>query len=104
MNMSDEPGNQGGMDARVTRLEKHVEAIMIDVSVLKTDVSVLKTDVSVLKTDVAALKLDVGLLKNTSATKADVAEAKAAIIMWVTAAVFLSQLIPEIISFSRSLY
>ena len=88
MDMSEEPGNQDGMNARVTKLETNVEVIRVDVSVLKTDVSVLKTDVSVLKTDVSALRTDVSMLKNnvaalaielgvikaTGASKTDVAE------------------------------
>lgn len=90
MEMSDESRSQDGMEARVANLEANVAAMMIDVSVMKTDVAVLRTDV--------------GVLKKTSATKGDVSEAKAAIIMWVTTAVFLSQLIPELIRLSRSLF
>ncbi|NHZ94349.1 hypothetical protein [Massilia sp. CCM 8734] len=96
MDMSDESRSQDGMEARVAHLEANVAAMMLDVSMMKTDVAVLRTDVGV-------MKLDVGVLKSTSATKGDVSEAKAAIVMWVTTAIFLSQLVPELIRLSRSL-
>jgi hypothetical protein len=50
-------------DTLSARLERKVDGLVSDVSVLKTDVSVLKTDVSVLKTDVSMLKTDVSGIK-----------------------------------------
>lgn len=50
-----------------------------------------------LESDMAAIKLDLGILKATSATKADLAEAKTSVINWVTAAIFLAQLLPALL-------
>ncbi len=49
------------------------------------------------ESDYAAIKVDLEILKATSATKADVAEAKVSIIIWVTSAIFLAQLLPAIL-------
>ncbi|NHZ92672.1 hypothetical protein F2P45_27225 [Massilia sp. CCM 8733] len=95
--MSDESHSQDGMEKRVANLEANVASMMLDVSVMKTDVAVLRTDVAV-------MKLDVEVVKSTCATKGDVSEMKSSIIMWLTAVVFVSQLIPDVISASRSLF
>lgn len=86
--MGDESHSQDGMEKRVANLEANVASMMLDVSVMKADVAVLRTDV--------------GILNRTCATKADVSEVKASIIMWLTAVVFVSQLIPEMIGAFRS--
>jgi hypothetical protein len=44
----------------------------------------------------AAIKTDVAVMKATGATKADVAEAKSAIILWVVGAIVLAQLVPAL--------
>jgi len=50
-----------------------------------------------LEADLTAIKLDVGILKANSATKADLAEAKSSIILWVVGAIFVAQLLPSLL-------
>jgi len=42
-------GNSGGMEARVAKLEAHMEHVLQDVSLMKADVGTLKTDVATIK-------------------------------------------------------
>lgn len=50
-----------------------------------------------LESRLAAIELDLGILKATCATKADLAEAKTSIILWVVSAVVLAQILPGLL-------
>ena len=64
------------MDTRVSKLEATAEKTAERLTVIERDVAVIKSNY---------------------ATKSDVAEAKAAIIMWVVGAIFLAQLLPALL-------
>jgi hypothetical protein len=68
-------GDDGGMEARVTKLEAIVEKTSDRLAKLEQDVAVIKSNYS---------------------TKADVADAKNSIIMWVVSAILLAQLLPAL--------
>ena len=76
-------GDDGGMDARIAKLEQIAERTSERLGGIEKDLAVVKTSATHL------------------ATKADVADAKASIIMWVVAAIFLAQLFPIIATFLR---
>jgi hypothetical protein len=50
-----------------------------------------------IKEELTSIKLDVAVIKANGATKAELAEAKTSIIVWVVSAVFLAQLIPSLV-------
>jgi hypothetical protein len=81
------PGN-GGMEARLARLEENVAAIQADVHIIKM------TGAS--KLDIAECKILIAECKTA------VAETKASILMWVVGSIFLAQLIPEFIRFLKT--
>lgn len=74
------PGN-GGMEARLARVEENVAAIQADVHIIKMT---------------GATKLDIAECKTL------IAETKASILMWVVGSIFLAQLIPEFILFLKT--
>lgn len=79
--------DNGGMDARLTKLEDLAE---------KTGERLVS-----IEKDMAILKADLGSFKSEAfrafATKADLSEAKNSIIMWVVSAILLAQLLPALL-------
>lgn len=73
---SGEPPDNGAMEARVAKLESHAE----------------KTGERL-----AAIEKDLAVIKSNYATKADIAEAKNSIIMWVVSAILLAQVLPPLL-------
>lgn len=71
-----EPPDNGNMEARVAKLETLAE----------------KTSERL-----TAIEKDVAVIKSNYATKADIAEAKNSVIMWVVSAILLAQLLPAIL-------
>lgn len=71
-----EPPDNGDMEARVAKLETLTE---------KTSERLI------------AIEKDVAVIKSNYATKADIAEAKNSVIMWVVSAILLAQLLPAIL-------
>lgn len=69
-------GYDQGMEQRVEKLEKSVERTA---------------------EQLASLEKDIAVIKSNYATKADIAEAKNSIIMWVVSSIFLSQLLPAVL-------
>lgn len=78
-------GDNGDMETRVARLEELAQKTGDRLGRIETDLAVMKAQAA------------------HYATKADVSEAKAAIIMWVVGAIFLAQLLPPFIAYLRTL-
>ncbi|OVE45688.1 hypothetical protein [Chromobacterium violaceum] len=64
---------------------------------MEARVSKLEQDISQVKDKLNTVSTDVAVIKSNYATKADVAEAKNSIIMWVVSAVLLAQVLPMIL-------
>lgn len=90
-NQSQIPPTGGGgeppMDARITKLENLTEKTSEKLSNIDRDLALLKGEVSGFKSEAF----------RSFATKADVADAKNSIIMWVVSAILLAQLLPAIL-------
>lgn len=78
-----EPPDNGGMDARLTKLEGIAEKTSDRMVVIEKDLAIIKSQMD-------------GFTKHY-ATKADLTEAKNSIIMWVVSAILLAQLLPALL-------
>nr|WP_315249256.1 hypothetical protein [uncultured Duganella sp.] len=91
-------GDDEGMLNRIEKLESDVAAIKIDVAVIKAN-GATKSDLAELRgmltKDFTELKGSFGELR--AATKADIADAKTSIILWVVGAIFVAQILPAIL-------
>lgn len=68
------------MEARVAQLEADVAVIKIDVAVIKAN--------GATKTDIAELR---------AAMESKIAEAKSSTIIWIVGAIFVAQLLPQVL-------
>ena len=78
-----EPPDNGGMDARITKLEGIAEKTSERLVLIEKDLAIIKSQMD-------------GFTKHY-ATKADLTEAKNSIIMWVVSAMLLAQLLPALL-------
>ena len=81
-----EPPDHEVMEARVKKLEEIAEETAKRLVSLEQDVTAIKQDIAVIKSTMTHY-----------ATKADVSDAKASIIMWVVSAVLLAQVLPMLL-------
>lgn len=91
------PPHDGGMEARVTKLETDLTAIKIDLAVIKANGAVRSDVVEVrelLKSSVTEFKAEVD--KSASKMGKDLADSQTKIILWIVATVFVAQLLPMI--------
>ena len=81
------PPYDGGMEARLIKLESLAEKTIDRFNAIEKDLAVIKGSVESFKQEAF----------RAFATKADVAEAKNSIIMWVVSAILLAQLLPTLL-------
>ena len=81
------PPYDGGMEVRVIKLEVLAEKTTERLNAIEKDLAVIKGSVESFKQEAF----------RAFATKADVAEAKNSIIMWVVSAILLAQLLPTLL-------
>ena len=64
---------------------------------METRIAAVGAKVDNLADRMTVLERDVAVIKSNYATKADVAEAKNSVIMWVVSAILLAQLLPALL-------
>ncbi len=64
---------------------------------METRIAAVEVKVDGLADRMGVLERDVAVIKSNYATKADVAEAKNSVIMWMVSAILLAQLLPALL-------
>jgi len=99
-----EPPDNGGMDARITKLENIAEKTgerldRIDGRLDRIDGRLDRIDgrLGSIDQDLAVIKTQMDGFTKHYATRADVLDAKNSIIMWLVSAILLAQLLPALL-------
>ena len=80
-------GDGGGDPPNGSSVEERLSKVEADISVMKVDIAVIKA--------IGATKSDIAYLR--SELKAAIADSRASVILWVTTAIFLGQILPSLL-------
>ena len=85
------PPYDGDMELRIEKIESNLDGMKLDLEIIKRT-GATKTDLAEQR---AATKVDIAELKAELISK--ISEAKTSVIIWVTSAIFLAQLLPALL-------
>lgn len=91
------------VDGRLERMEGRLERVEGQLERVDGQLERVDGRIERLEGETHVIKADLAVIKSNYATKADVANAKFSIILWVVSAVFLAQLLPAVPAFVRAL-